>query len=72
MKATSCPINIKTLKACKILNFLCSLESVALFIAGVIGHSDKRKRAATIIRIDLKLWSYVTKAATIVVANRVM
>ncbi len=52
MKAISCPINITTLKVCKTLNFICSLESVALFIAGVIGQSDKRKRAATTIRID--------------------
>ena len=52
MKATSWPINITTLKVCKTLNLIFSLESVALFIAGVIGHSDKRKRAATTIRID--------------------
>ncbi len=55
MKATSCPINMTTLKVCKNLNFIDSLESVALFIAGVIGHSDKRKRAATIIRTNLEL-----------------
>ena len=41
-------------------------------MAGVIGHSDKRKRTATTIRIDLVLWSNATKAATIVVANNVM
>ena len=72
MKATSWLSNITTLKACKNLNLIFSLESVALFIAGVIGHSDKRKRAATTIRIDLVFWSNVTKAATIVVANNVM
>ena len=72
MKATSCPTNITTLKVCKILNLVCSLESVALFIAGVMGHSDKRKRAATKISINLVLWSYVTTAATIVVTNSVI
>ena len=72
MKVESWPINITTLKVCKTLNLTCSLESVALLIAGVIGHSDKRKRAATTTRIDLVLWSNVTKAATIVVANNEM
>ena len=52
MKVASWPINITTLKVCKTLNLIFSLESVALLIAGVIGHSDKRKRAATTIRID--------------------
>ena len=72
MKVASWPINITTLKVCKTLNLICSLESVALLIAGVIGHSDKRKRAATTIRTDLILWSNVTKAAAIVVANNVI
>ena len=72
MKAASWLSNITTLNVCKTLNLICSLESVALFIAGVMGHSDKRKRAATTIRTDLILWSNVAKAATIVVANNVM